>query len=72
VTYSLHGNTLYVITEAPDGGLTTSSVIVETGETRNGRTSVLKGIEPGTRVVSAGQNKLYRGARVVVDEEVVF
>ena len=72
VTYSLHGNTLYLITEAPGGVLTASSVIVETGETRDGRTSVLKGIEPGTRVVSAGQNKLYRGARVVVDEEVVF
>jgi membrane fusion protein (multidrug efflux system) len=47
-------------------------VIVEAGETRDGRTSVVAGIEPGDRVVTAGQNKLYRGARVVIDEKVVF
>ncbi len=72
ITYSLHGNTLHVITEMADGALTTSSVIVEIGETRDGRTSVVAGIAPGDRVVTAGQNKLYRGARVVIDEKVVF
>lgn len=72
VTYSLHGNTLYVITKAENGDLAASSVVVETGETRNGRTSIIKGIEPGAQVVSAGQNKLYRGARVAIDQEVVF
>lgn len=72
ITYSLHGNTVHLIEADPGGGLKTSSVIVETGEVRNGRTSLLSGINAGDRVVTAGQNKLYRGARIVIDEEVVF
>ena len=45
-------------------------MIVSVGETRNGRISILSGLEPNTRVVTAGQNKLYRGAKVVIDEAV--
>lgn len=72
ITYSLHGNTVYLIGEADDGSLIASSMIVETGETRGGWTSVLSGLAAGSRVVTAGQNKLYRGVRIVVDESVVF
>jgi hypothetical protein len=30
----------------------------------------LDGLEAGERIVTAGQNKLYRGVRVVIDESV--
>lgn len=70
VTYSLQGNTLFVIEEAEGGGLTAMSRIVEAGETRGGRTAILSNLEPGERVATVGQNKLYRGVRVVIDENV--
>jgi hypothetical protein len=33
---------------------------------------VLAGLEPGDQVVSVGQNKLYRGVRVLIDENVAL
>lgn len=70
VSYSLQGNTVYVIEETEDGGLTAVSRIVKVGETRDGRTAVLTNLEAGERVATAGQNKLYRGVRVLVDDAV--
>jgi len=70
VTYSLHGNTVFVIKQGKDGDLITKAVIVSVGEARDGRISILSGLAPNERVVTAGQNKLYRGAKVVVDEAV--
>ncbi len=70
VTYSLQGNTVFVIEDAENGGLTVTSRIVDVGETRNGRTAVLTNLAAGERVATVGQNKLYRGVSVVVDEDV--
>jgi membrane fusion protein (multidrug efflux system) len=70
ITYSLQGNTVYVLREREDGGLTADSVVVEVGEVRDGRIAITGGLESGQRVVTAGQNKLYRGVSVVVDESV--
>ncbi len=70
VTYSLQGNTVYVIEETEDGGTTAVSRIVKVGETRDGRTAVLSNLEPGEQVATVGQNKLYRGVRVVIDDAV--
>jgi membrane fusion protein (multidrug efflux system) len=70
VTYSLQGNTIYVITERAEGGLTVTARVVQVGTVLDGGIAILKGIEPGDRVVTAGQNKLYRGASVVIDEAV--
>ena len=67
VTYSLQGNLAYVIEEDAEGLFVTPRV-VETGIPRDGEVAVISGINPGERVVSAGQNKLYRGARVQIDE----
>ncbi|MFP6638854.1 MAG: efflux RND transporter periplasmic adaptor subunit [Myxococcota bacterium] len=72
ITYSLHGNTIHVIEPGPDGNLMATSRVVKTGETRGGRTSILSGLESGNRIVVAGQNKLYRGARIAVDEDSTF
>jgi membrane fusion protein (multidrug efflux system) len=70
VTYSLQGNTIYVIEENEDGELIADSRVVAAGETRKGRTAILSNLEAGEQVSTVGQNKLYRGVRVVIDEDV--
>jgi membrane fusion protein (multidrug efflux system) len=70
VTYSLQGNAVFVIEEMPEGGMTASARIVTIGLVRDGRTAILSGLSAGERIVTAGQNKLYRGVRVVIDESV--
>ncbi|MFT5693012.1 MAG: membrane fusion protein (multidrug efflux system) [Oceanicoccus sp.] len=71
VTYSLHGNTIYIIrSTADDTVLGQEPVIVEVGQVRNGRIAILSGLDEGEQVVTAGQNKLYRGALVAIDESV--
>ncbi len=72
VTYSLQGNTVYVIEDTEDGGMTAVSRIVKVGETRDGRTAVLDNLAAGDRVATAGQNKLYRGVRVLLDKDVAL
>ena len=37
---------------------------------RNSRVAVYSGLEDGERIVSVGQNKLYRGVKVLIDEDV--
>lgn len=69
VTYSLHGNTVFVIKPDTDGNsLTQEPVIVEVGEVRDGRIAIYSGLAPGEQIVTAGQNKLFRGALVAIDE----
>ena len=72
VTYSLQGNAVFVIEPADEDGLTASTRIVRVGGVRDGRAAILDGLEAGERIVTAGQNKLYRGVRIVVDESVQF
>ncbi len=67
IAYSLHGNTVYVI-ENSEGGLTAQPRVVETGDSREGRIAVTRGLDAGERVVTAGQNKLFRGAPVAIGE----
>lgn len=71
INYSLSGDTVYVI-EEKDEVLSVTPRIVKTGDSRAGRTAILEGIADGERVVTAGQNKLYRGATVVVDDSVAL
>ena len=71
VSYSLHGNIVYVV-EQDGEGLTVTSRVVTLGDSRAGRIAILDGVKAGERVVSAGQNKLYRGASVVIDPTVEF
>ncbi len=69
ITYSLQGNAIFVMEATEEGGLTAVSRIIRVGGTRDGRTAVLDKLEPGTDVITVGQNKLYRGVRVVVEDE---
>lgn len=67
VTYSIQGNTIWVVEEDPSGP-TVRPRVVRTGAVRGGRIAVAEGLAAGERVVSVGQNKLYRGARVTLEE----
>jgi membrane fusion protein (multidrug efflux system) len=71
VSYSLHGNTVYVLLQSM-GKTTTQPRVVETGATRDGRIAIVSGLLSSEWVVTAGQNKLYRDARVVIDDDVKF
>jgi membrane fusion protein (multidrug efflux system) len=73
ITYTLYGNSVYVIGEQQDEQgqkLVVERRFVETGERRDGQVLVLKGLKAGERVVTAGQLKLDNGAHVkVVDDQ---
>lgn len=71
VAYSLHGNTIYVVQES-EGELRVQPRVVHTGDARDGRVAIIDGLNGDERVVTAGQNKLRRDARVVIDESVKF
>lgn len=68
VTYSLQGDLVYVI-DRDDQGLFVTPRVVRTREASNGEVVIENGIADGEQIVVAGQNKLYRGARVQIDAE---
>jgi membrane fusion protein, multidrug efflux system len=79
VTYSLYGESVFVVTREPPGlsgaqaapgGPDVTKVErrpVRTGATNEDRVAIVEGIEPGTIVVSEGQLKLQSGAYVRID-----
>ena len=81
ITYTLYGNSVYLIVEKKDqqgqpvkdakgqAELLVERRAVETGERRDGQVVILKGLKAGERVVSAGQLKLDNGAHVVIAAE---
>lgn len=71
VSYSLQGNLVYVI-EEDDAGLFVTPKVVDTLGASGGDVAIDAGIEDGDEIVTAGQNKLYRGARVQIDSETVL
>lgn len=48
--------------------LTVEQVFVKVGRRSQGLAEIVEGVEPGDRVVSAGQNRLTGGARVFIDD----
>jgi len=66
VTYNPYGEYVYVL-ESSDEGHKTVYRQVETGSTREGRVEIIKGLEAGERVVSAGQVKLRNDMAVQID-----
>lgn len=84
VTYSLYGDSVYVVKPAPvPAGSAQASpapadqMIVERravklGASRGARVSILSGLEAGEQVVSEGQSKLMAGARVRVDNSLAL
>ena len=85
VTYSLYGDSVYVVKAAPVApgsaqaapAATDQQMIVERravklGDARGSRVAILGGLEPGEQVVSEGQSKLMAGARVRIDNSLAL
>lgn len=78
VSYSLYGNSVYLIEKNKDGAknedgtdvLTVNRVFVTTGEQQGNYTVIKKGIKTGQLVVSTGDIKLQNGTRVVINNSV--
>lgn len=78
ITYTLYGNSVYVINEKtnaegqPEKGqdgqpqLVVERRFVETGERRDGKVVILKGLQAGEQVVTSGQLKLDNGSHVAI------
>ena len=71
VTYSLQGDIVYVI-EGESEALSVTPRVVQTAGVRDGMVALSQGVSAGEQVVTAGQNKLYRGAPVRIDDSVEF
>ena len=71
VAYSTFGDTVYVVTDDEQAGKTAHAKVVHVLDQRDGQ-SLLKAdnINVGDTVVTAGQNKLYDGAAVRIDNSV--
>ncbi|MBC3419051.1 MULTISPECIES: efflux RND transporter periplasmic adaptor subunit [unclassified Pseudomonas] len=73
VTYTLYGNSVYVVGEkkADDGQtqLVAEQRTVQTGERRDGVVVVRKGLQAGEQVVTAGQLKLSPGAAIRISQD---
>ena len=73
VDYTLYGDSVFLITEKKedDGktGLTAVRTFVKTGNRVEGRVEILKGLNPGDRVVAVGQIKLQSGVPVAISTD---
>ena len=71
VTYSVQGNVVYFVHE--DKKVSTAFPrVVEVGPARDGKVAILSGVSEDELIVTAGQNKLYRGAKVRFDNSSGF
>ncbi|TWC45535.1 membrane fusion protein (multidrug efflux system) [Pseudomonas sp. SJZ080] len=81
ITYTLYGNSLYVVTQKKneDGNvekdakgepiLIAERRFIETGERRDGVVMITKGVQNGEKVVTGGQIKLDNGARIAISDD---
>ncbi len=67
VAYSMHGSTVWVLLQGR-GETNAQPRVVKTGISRDGEIAITDGLLGGEWIVTVGQNKLYRGARVVIDD----
>ena len=74
-SYSLYGSSVFIVKQDgkdADGKpvLKVSQVFVTTGQVRDGRVAIDKGLKPGDVVVTAGQQKLQNGTQVEINNSV--
>jgi membrane fusion protein, multidrug efflux system len=79
ITFNPYGSTVFVAKasdkaeDKDDKGnakLIAQQVFVTTGPTRGDQIAILKGIEPGTQIVTSGQVKLKNGTPLIIDNKV--
>jgi len=65
ITYSTHGDSVYVVRPADKGeGFVVQQLFVTAGDRQDGQVVIEKGLQAGERVVTSGQLRLYGGAAV--------
>ena len=72
VSFNTYGDFVFVIEQGEDGSLIAKRRQIVTGEAREGRITVEKGLAAGERVVRAGTVKLRDGQPVQIDNSVVL
>ena len=79
VTYSLYGDNVFVVVpakkadpNAKDEDLAIERRFVKAGEVRDGRVEIESGLAAGDKVVTAGQNKIDQGSKVVIDNSIAL
>jgi membrane fusion protein (multidrug efflux system) len=70
IVYNPYGNAVYIVEAGSDGGQVARQQFVQTGATRGDQIAILKGVNAGASVVTAGQLKLRNGASVVVNNSI--
>src|SRR5580704_19119026 len=76
ITYNPYGDTVYVVESkaAQDGGkpqLVARQTFVTMGPTRGDQVAVLKGVNEGETIVTAGQIKLHNGTALLIDNSIM-
>ena len=76
VVYNPYGNTVYLVQDKGKDAqghpqLEAQQAFVTTGPTRGDQVAILKGVDAGVTVVTAGQMKLRNGSPVIVNNSVV-
>lgn len=76
VVYNPYGNTVYLVQDKGKDAqghpqLEAQQAFVTTGPTRGDQVAILKGVDAGATVVTAGQMKLRNGSPVIVNNSVV-
>jgi membrane fusion protein (multidrug efflux system) len=69
VTYNPYGDYVYLVSKN-GAGYTVKTDYITTGEQRNGKVVVLKGLKSGETVVTAGQVKLRNGIPVAINNKI--
>ena len=80
VTFSLYGDNVFVVNATKgkdkDGKEIDELVIerrfVKTAGVRDGRVAIASGLKDGDKVVTAGQNKIDQGSKVVIDNSIAL
>ncbi|MGE5625651.1 MAG: efflux RND transporter periplasmic adaptor subunit [Bacillota bacterium] len=77
VTYSLYGDSVFVVTpdkdkkdDKGDPALTVNEVFVKLGDERGARVAITEGVKPGDLIVTSGMQKLHTGAVVEINNSV--
>jgi membrane fusion protein, multidrug efflux system len=75
ITYNPYGDTVYVVDNKGTGAdgkpqLTARQTFITLGPTRGDQVAILKGVEDGDSVVTAGQIKLHNGSVILIDNSV--
>lgn len=77
VTFSLYGDSVFVVTpdkdkkdDKGDPALTVTETFIKLGDERGARIAVLEGLKPGDMIVTSGMQKLHTGSAVAINNDV--